>query len=233
MNTVEFSNEFDTLLDSYRRFKDFDSKEELDSLDFNEYEKSIFLTDAQQQIVIELYTGRNNKGASFEATEELRAYLRNLIKSATLEEQLNVRSNLRTQLFKLPSDSLFIIYEEAKIQDDNSGCHNGSIISVTPSTWDLFHRTKRNPFRRPNNRKAIRMDCGSNMIEVVSEYHIGEYNIKYLVKPTPIILANFSEVTIDGFNTITECELDSVVHRQILERAVQLAIRSKGISDEK
>ncbi len=48
MNTVEFSNEFDTLLDSYRRFKDFDSKEELDSLDFNEYEKSIFLTDAQQ-----------------------------------------------------------------------------------------------------------------------------------------------------------------------------------------
>ena len=233
MTTNEFSNTFDTLLNSYNTQANFGEGASKQDIVLDEYEKSIFLTDAQQQIVIELYTGRNNKGASFEATEELRAYLRNLIKSATLNEQLNVRSNLRTQLFKLPSDSLFIIYEEAKIQDDNAGCHNGSTISVTPSTWDLFHRTKRNPFRRPNNRKAIRMDCGSNMIEVVSEYHIGEYNIKYLVKPTPIILANFSEVTIDGFNTITECELDSVVHRQILERAVQLAIRSKGISDEK
>ena len=44
MTVTEFSNEFDVLIDSYRRFKDFDNKENLDSLDFNEYEKSIFLT---------------------------------------------------------------------------------------------------------------------------------------------------------------------------------------------
>lgn len=233
MNTIEFSNEFDTLVDSYRRFKDFDSKEELDSLDFNEYEKSIFLTEAQQQIVIELYSGRNERRASFEATEELRACLRDLIKSATLEEQISVRSNLRTQAFKLPSDLLFIAYEEAVIQDDNAGCFNGKIISVVPVTWDSLHRTRSNPFRRPNKRRALRLDCGSSMIEVVSCYHIGQYRIEYLIKPTPIVLADFSEVTVDGFNTITECKLDSVVHRQILERAVQLAIRSKGISDEK
>lgn len=233
MNTIEFSNEFDTLVDSYRRFKDFDSKEALDSLDFNEYEKSIFLTEAQQQIVIELYTGRNEKGASFEATEELRACLRNLIKSAILEEQISVRSNLRTQVFKLPSDLLYIAYEEAKLQDDSAGCSNGTIISVVPVTWDSLHKTRSNPFRRPNKKRALRLDSGSSIVELYSEYHIGEYMIKYIVKPTPIILANFSEVTIDGFNTITECKLDSVVHRQILERAVQLAIRSKGISDEK
>lgn len=173
MNTIEFSNEFDTLVDSYRRFKDFDSKEELDSLDFNEYEKSIFLTEAQQQIVIELYSGRNERRASFEATEELRACLRDLIKSATLEEQISVRSNLRTQAFKLPSDLLFIAYEEAVIQDDNAGCFNGKIISVVPVTWDSLHRTRSNPFRRPNKRRALRLDCGSSMIEVVSCYHIG------------------------------------------------------------
>lgn len=233
MDTTGFSNEFDVLIDSYRRFKDFDSKEELDSLDFNEYEKSIFLTEAQQQIVIELYTGRNEKGASFEATEELRAYLRNLIKSATLEEQISVRSNLRVQSFKLPSDLLFIVYEEAVIQDDNAGCSNGNTISIVPVTWDSLHRTKNNPFREPNKRRALRLDSGSSIIEVYSQYHIGKYTIEYLVKPTPIILADFSEVTIDGFNKITECKLDSAIHRQVLERAVQLAIRSKGISDDK
>ena len=39
MTTEEFSNEFDTLVSSYRRFKDFDNKEALDSLEFDEYEK--------------------------------------------------------------------------------------------------------------------------------------------------------------------------------------------------
>ena len=44
MTAEEFSNEFDTLVSSYRRFKDFDNKEGLDSLpkliiDFIEYLK--------------------------------------------------------------------------------------------------------------------------------------------------------------------------------------------------
>lgn len=232
MTTVEFSNEFDTLLDSYRRFKDFDSKEELDSLDFNEYEKSIFLTQAQQQIVVELYTGRNDKGASFEATEELRAYLRNLIKSATLEEQINVSSIMKTQLFKLPEDMLFITYEEAKLDDDNAGCSNGKTISVVPITQDEYHRVRKNPFRKPNSRRALRLDKGNDIVEIISEYSLTDYNIMYISKPTPIVLGNFSEVSVDGYNTITECKLDSVVHRLILERAVSLAIRSKGISDK-
>jgi len=44
MTNQEFSNEFDTLVNSYRRFKDFDDREILDSIEFNEYEKSVFLT---------------------------------------------------------------------------------------------------------------------------------------------------------------------------------------------
>ena len=60
MTIAEFSNEFDVLIDSYRRFKDFDNKENLDSLDFNEYEKSIFLTRAQEDIVTSFYNGLNH-----------------------------------------------------------------------------------------------------------------------------------------------------------------------------
>lgn len=44
MTTEEFSNEFDTLVSSYRRFKDFDNQELLDSIEFDEFEKSFYLT---------------------------------------------------------------------------------------------------------------------------------------------------------------------------------------------
>lgn len=71
------------------------------------------------------------------------------------------------------------------------------------------------------------------MIQVVSDYHIGQYSMKYLSKPDPIVLSDFSEVTIDGFSKTTQCQLDPSIHREILERAVLLAMRSKGIPDEK
>ena len=80
---------FDTLVSSYRRFKDFDNKEILDSIEFNEYEKSYFLTKAQDELVIALYNGRNVSGESFESTEELRRYLSNLVKEARLQPITN------------------------------------------------------------------------------------------------------------------------------------------------
>jgi hypothetical protein len=48
MTTGEFSNEFDTLVSSYRRFRDFDHHEPIDTIEFDEYEKSFFLTEAQE-----------------------------------------------------------------------------------------------------------------------------------------------------------------------------------------
>lgn len=85
MTVQEFSDGFDTLVDSYRRFKDFDNKEELDSIDFNEYEKSVYLTKAQYEVVLSLYNGKNVSGDSFEKTEETRRYLSSLVKEAFLD----------------------------------------------------------------------------------------------------------------------------------------------------
>jgi len=44
MTTQEFSNEFDLLLDSYKNSNEFKSKDSSSSIEFNEYEKSVFLT---------------------------------------------------------------------------------------------------------------------------------------------------------------------------------------------
>lgn len=50
MNVQEFSNSFDTLLQPYIAKESFS---EQNNLAFDEYEKSIFLTKAQEQIVLD------------------------------------------------------------------------------------------------------------------------------------------------------------------------------------
>ena len=53
------------------------------------------------------------------------------------------------------------------------------------------------------------------------------YQIRYVKRPKPIILEDLSKYTsdlsIDGIKTITECELPTELHQEILQRAVELA----------
>ena len=58
MNINQFSSQFDVLVDSYRRFKGLDRQEIPDSLEFNEYDKSLFLSAAQDELVIDYYSGK-------------------------------------------------------------------------------------------------------------------------------------------------------------------------------
>ena len=54
-----------------------------------------------------------------------------------------------------------------------------------------------------------------------------EYKMRYIKTPKPIILANLSDIqeglSINGYNTVTECELPPNTHQEILQRAVELA----------
>ena len=236
MTTTEFSEGFDTLLDSYRRFKDFDDRELLDSLDFNEYEKSVFLTQAQEQIVIELYTGRTDKSSSFEDTEEFRSYLRNLIETAELTPLSIERKGIvgrDSYFFNLPDDLLFITFEGAIFGKD-AECMEGEYASVVPATQDELHRVVGNPFRGPGSRRALRLDLANGFVEIVSKYSIQKYIVRYLRRPRPIVLFTSSQVentgaSIDGYKDITECELEPALHRTILDRAVVLALHSKSL----
>ena len=230
MTTDEFSNEFDTIIDSYRRFKDFDSKEELDSLDFNEFEKSLFLTKAQEEIVLEYYNGKNPFNESFEKTEEIRRYLSNLIKTYTTVDKKTGYTGLSSNsvFFELPEDLWFITYESVNLKDDNLGCKNGEGIPVVPVTQDNYNRISRNPFKNTNDRRALRLDLGDKLVEIVSKYNVESYLVRYVARPAPIVLINLpDDLTINGISTKTECKLNPVIHRTILERATRLAIISK------
>lgn len=238
MTTKEFSDAFDALLNGYSTQMNFGDSASIGGMVLDEYEKSLFLTQAQEQIIVELYTGRNDKTSSFEKTEELRSNLKGLIRTATLTESDEDFRGISkySKFFILPDDVLFITYEAATLSDESAGCKNGTVISVIPVTQDEFDRVMNNPFRQASKRRALRLDNGLDVAEIVTKYDIKDYTIRYLSKPTPIVLANLAEVSIDGVSidgvdTITECKLDSAMHRYILERAVALAIASRGIQN--
>lgn len=233
MTTAEFSNEFDVLVDSYRRFKDFDNKQNLDSLEFNEYEKSVFLTKAQEDMIISFYNGLNYTQESFEGSEEIRRYLNTLVKTLkqstpTIDNTNNI--NTKSVFFTLPTnnDLWFIVYEAVNLEDSNMRCVGKQEVPVIPIKYDNLQKILRNPFRRPNERRVLRLDLTGNKVELISKYNISDYTLRYISKPEPIILTNLpDDLKINGVSTVNECKLNSVIHRAILEKAVQFAIMSK------
>lgn len=234
MTNNEFSNEFDTLLNSYSVSPPF-GEEFSSPVVLDEYEKSVFLTQAQEDLVISLYSGKNEYLESFESTEKLRRSLDGLIKTVTIsqKEENNIGLSDFSVFFNLPDDTWFITYEAVKIKDEDAGCHSGDTINVYPVTQDEYEKIRRNPFKRSNTLRALRLDIGDNKVEIISRYNVESYLLRYLSRPSPIILVDLPDgLSINNVTTKTECKLSSVVHRGILERAVRLALLSKNITKE-
>lgn len=222
MTNKEFSDGFSTLLNSFGITP---------NITLDEYEKSTFLTNAQEQLIIDIYSGRNIiYGKSFEQTEEIRRYLSNLVETYETSTKVTGKLGLSQDsvFFEIPQDTWFITYEVAFLKDSRLGCMNGIEASVVPLPQDDLYRAKDSPFRGPSKDRVLRLDIKSGLTELISKYNVDKYLMRYISQPTPIILVDLpDELSINGVSTESECELNPVVHRAILERAVQLAIISK------
>jgi hypothetical protein len=222
MNVQEFSNSFDTLLQPYITKDNFG---EQNNLAFDEYEKSIFLTKAQEQIVLELYQ-------ELEQSEEVRKYLSNLIRTDNYvpigeQDETLINNNFKSYKVEISNDILFMIYEQCTLSDENN-CINNKIVSVVPTIHDDLDKVLKNPFKSPNSRKVIRLDF-DNKIELISKYNISNYKVRYLKKPNPIILVALEDnLSINNGDTkVSNGETNPILHERIVQRAVQLAVQSK------
>lgn len=221
MTNKEFSDGFSTLLNSFGITP---------NITLDEYEKSTFLTNAQEQLIIDIYSGRNIYGKSFEQTEEIRRYLGNLVETYETSTKVTGKLGLSQDsvFFEIPQDTWFITYEVAFLKDSRLGCLDGIEASVVPLPQDDLYRAKDNPFRGPGKDRVLRLDIKSGLAELISKYNVDKYLMRYISQPAPIILVDLPDgLSINGISTESECELNPVVHRAILERAVQLAIISK------
>lgn len=221
MTTEEFSNEFDVLLNSYITINQ-------DSFKLDEYEKSVLLTESQEAVIKELYNGKL-AGEGFEETEEIRRGLDSLVNTLELTSKDISKPKMsdKSQFFQLPPDIWFITYESALLSDESLGCKNNTRVIVIPIRQDEYHSVESNPFRGPSDKRVLRIDTGSSIVELISKYNIKSYFVKYLSKPKPIILQDISNenLTINGEKLKMGCKLNESLHRTILEGAVALAIK--------
>ena len=226
MTIEEFSNEFDVLFNSYAISNPYGIGQNITQLD--EYEKSVLLTKAQEDIVRDLYNGKLT-GDGFESTEEQRRNLDYLVKTLELNpiDTDKPKMSENSKFFQLVSDVWFITYESAMLSDDNLKCKNDIRVDVVPIRQDEYNIVKDNPFRGASKNRVLRIDTGSSIVELISKYNIQSYFIKYLSKPKPIILEDITDdnLSIDNEKEKMDCELNTALHRTILERAVALAIK--------
>lgn len=204
MTLEELSDEFDVIVNSYDNSQ---------SLVFNEYEKSIYLTKAQEYIIKDLY--RN-----YEGTEELNSYLKTLIKDKTypIEDSTNIELDY-------PNNFLYILKEYANI---NTTCKSNNRVDVLPITQDEYNEVVGNPFRGSKS-KVLRLE--ENKIKLITDLPIISYTMTYLSNPSPIILVDLPNgLTINNESKkSTTIETSESIHREILDKAVQLAIQSKTL----
>jgi hypothetical protein len=227
MTVAEFSNEFDILYDNI-------SSSSAPGLDL--YEKSVYLTTAQFELVKAAYCGYNPLKRSFEGDEQKRRELSELVKDFKSAAFLTSAKSLSTKskLVNIPADVMYIVYESADLLDN---CGTRTTVEVNPISYDDLNASMKNPFRKPNGKRVFRLDiskdAASKNVELVSEVSLLGYSMRYVKYPLPIVLADFEldanlvglGLKVNNANTIKQCELDESIHREILNRAVELAIR--------
>ena len=234
MTAEEFNREFDLLYNNVMS----DMAPGIDG-----YEKSVFLTMAQEDVVKQLYNG--TLGDGFESSEQNRRYLANLISHNTITTLPTPDVIMGYQCYELPvsENTLVLIAEQAEVAC--GGCCDDTeatkILNVQPVKYDEVNKVLNNPFRRPNRNQALRADKSSTSVIIITYYDLLKYAYESLKKPIPIIVEDLStytdsignQLTIDGQQTVTSVgtsnqgsELDPSLHRIILKRAVQLASAS-------
>lgn len=219
MNTQEFSNSFDVLYNNIMSNA---------APGLNEYEKSVFLTKAQEEIVKNYFNPKGNKyQEGFDGSAKRQIDFSGLISVAeATSTSLSPTFDVRAKVYQLPTD-LFLIINESLTTDTG-------IKQVIPIRYDEYTRLMSKPYKEPLKFQAWRLVTkgdGSSIVQIEVIPHSGEtitkYTVRYVRRPKPIILcdlnSDYGDVSINGETTTSECELNPLIHEEILQRAVELA----------
>ena len=132
------------------------------------------------------------------------------------------------------TDVLFILNEKLVI--------NGKDFVIVPISYKEYDREMSKPYAQPLKKQAWRLfqntatgfDVNSELIpkwNADTSAEQFEYKIRYVKRPRPIILEAMpsEDLAIDGiWNEESECELNPILHMDILNKAVELAIATRG-----
>lgn len=216
MTNKELAEEFDIFYNNI-------SSNQAPGLDY--YEKSIFLTRAQDDIIKAYLSPRGNKNMQGYDDSRLRQIDFSKItvtvewhqfQQAEFDTRPNSCSVYLNHDMLIPLNEKLIVYRNSKEKE----------LQVVPISYDEYSRLMSKPFKRPSKNEAWRLITDSDKMDLIigPGDELVEFTIRYVRKPKPIILFDLDPgYTIEGLGTAQECELDSVLHHELVQRAVELA----------
>lgn len=225
MSNLELSNEFDILYNNI-------TSNQAPGLD--EYEKSVFLTKAQDEIVKSYFNPRSNKTQEgFDNNEKRQIDFSMITRSKVYKDEdssvspfndssFDMRNN--TKSVTLEDDILMFINEYVEVTRNSSNIR----LIVLPINYTEYSRLMSKPYKRPLKNQAWRLldsSDGNKKAELIigPKDTINKYVIRYIKRPRAIRLVDLDDMTIDGKSNEQSCELDPILHPEILQRAVELA----------
>ena len=226
MSPTEFSDRFDVLYNNIMSNA---------APGLNEYEKSVFLTKAQSEIIKNYFNPQGNKyKEGFDQSPKRQIDFSMLMRNKNLVANGGTTYDLRGTSYTYPDDVLLIVNESLILFDGNNKLVG--VRQVIPITYDAYTRVMSKPFKEPLKNQAWRLITGVNDNESTAEIIPNnvdrkaasqQYQIRYVKKPRPIIVADLDQtvgdVTIEGEFHAQTSELDLSIHEEILQRAVELA----------
>lgn len=239
MNNQEFSDEFDVLYNNI-------TSNQAPGLD--EYEKSVFLTKAQDEIVKAYFNPRLNKPQQgFDGNETRQIDFSMIMRTkpysgAALGEKI-FDNKENTKRVQLDTDIMMFVNEFADVKRKIGATTTKDVrLTVLPLEYTEYARLMSKPYKRPLQYQAWRILDNSqskNQAEIIIGPNdtLQAYVIRYIKRPRAIILSPLDGVTLDGYvggndqgEPVTTgatrgvtCELDPIIHHEILQRAVELA----------
>lgn len=266
MNREEFSNSFDTLLNSYAAQAIFGEQSSKQEIVLDEYEKSVLLTQAQDIVVKSFFDRKTNSvGDGFDDSTMRQIDFSSLITTATLTKSPDQSAAFddRGIIYTMPlrgSTTSSSTFDNTFDYTFYSSTQNGNITDVlfilneklitvgdyrknyvvVPLNYKEYDRIMSKPYAQPMKKQAWRLlqndtrgfDIKTELIprwDLTSKEQILYYKIRYIRRPYPIILEDLSDgLNIDGFSKARDCELNPILHPEILQKAIELAIATRG-----
>jgi len=227
MTYKELSNAFDVYSNRHAESK-------LETLlFFDEYEKSLLLTKAANEIVKEMLP-------SFDRNEKIKKQLAQLTRSTQISTQVTLDNGLKLRndsiVYQLPNDVLYVVAESLR----NS---TGAILNrIKPLQDDEAYYSFDNPFRASARGYAWSVVISESVSNVITKYievitsisaaTNPEYYLKYISEvPAFIVTDSLLDATINGLSTNTNINLEAplgILHEKILDRAITIGYMAKG-----
>lgn len=138
-------------------------------------------------------------------------------------------------MFNIPNDPPLLYMLNEKLFLTIDGKEKG--YTVVPINYREYDRQTSKPYAQPLKKQCWRLfqNEGDTMSEIIPIWNLEDkateiiYKVRYIRRPRPIILEDLpDDLEIDGRSLETPCELNPVIHMDILERAFQLAVTSRG-----